>query len=169
MVRRVISWRWVALRPVSEEAACDLVASTNAFRAAMHDEMRQLSVKHYRIGKITLYERGGAMGYIMCRQEAACSVMWRFQLRASFHVAIDGAGSSAELLSAAATPGWKLLVEVSWDDSVEPFVVHGESSVTTRVIAAWYAHVAVCACVDVYFTCNAACTVCICDFLHLCA
>ena len=82
MVRRVISWRWVSLRPVAEEEARAFVASTDAWRAAMHDEMRKLAVVHYHVGKITLYERGGAMGYIMCRQEAACSVMWRFQLRA---------------------------------------------------------------------------------------
>ena len=54
-------------------------------------------------------------------------MMWRFQLRASLHVALDGAGGSAELLSADATPGWKLLVEVSGDQSAEPRVVRGES------------------------------------------
>jgi len=54
-------------------------------------------------------------------------MMWRFQLRAFLHVDLDGAGGSAELLSVVAASGWKLLVEVSGDHSVEPRVVRGES------------------------------------------
>jgi len=117
--------------PVTEEDACEFFASTTAFRALMQDELRKLAVDYYRAGKVTLYERGGAMGYIMCRGESACSMMWRFQLRVSLQVSLHGAGGGEESLSAAAAPRWKLLVEVSGQHGTAARVVRGES-VTKR-------------------------------------
>ena len=83
MVRRRILWRWVSVRPVADDEARACVASTDAWRAAMQDEMRKLAVEHYSVGKVTLYERGGAMGYVCCRQETACPTLWRVQLQST--------------------------------------------------------------------------------------
>ena len=132
MVRRLITWRWVSVRPVSDEDASQFFSSTTAFRAFMQDEMRKLAVDHYRVGTVTLYERGGAMGYIMCRGETACSMMLRFQLRVSLQVSLQDSGCGQELLAAAAAPGWKLLVEVSGQHGTVAHVVRGESVAKRR-------------------------------------
>ena len=88
--------------------------------------MRKLALEHYRVGKIRLYQRG-AMGYAHCRQETGCRRQWRIQLQTSLSVAEAGAGGIAELLVAAGTPGWKLLVQAAGEHTAQPRFVRGDT------------------------------------------